>query len=159
MSPKVGKWLVISASALAVIVLTVFALLFGAATGWLNHIYPPALASGVITDEDWLEWEPAGRKLTTVLQKRFPTGTPVSTMRDALIAEGFKAPPHEQSCETTVDVNRNSTTRCRYPADINRRLEYIWGIFPCSQSVAVTWREDRQRRIATLAAYYGGGCL
>lgn len=160
MSPRVRKWLKGGAAALAIVVLAISGLLFMAFTGWPgSHIYPPSLANGVITDKDWLHWDEGSRKLTVVLQRRFPKGTPVSTIRDKLAAEGFTRPQHAQSCETTVDLNGKSTTKCRYPADINRRLEYIWGGIPCSNWVTVVWTEDREHRIATISGRYGAGCL
>jgi hypothetical protein len=155
MSPKVRKWLVVGATALAVVVLTIFVVLFVAR----DHICPPALASGVITDRDWLHWDEGSRKLTALLQKRFPEGTTVSAMQDALKAEGFRPAVHEPNCATTVQVDGRSSTKCSYPADIDRRLEYFWGGIPCSQSITMIWREDRQHRIAKLSASYGGGCL
>jgi hypothetical protein len=133
-------------------------------SGWpANHIDPPAIADDLISEKDWNDAPDAGLKLTHMLTKRFPKGTDVNKMRDALLNEGFGPPPRGKVCDSFVDTSkpppRKEVTNCHYPPNIDSELDYIWGGVPCSQFIEVVWTSDQFNRVSSVTGRYGNMCL
>src|SRR5260370_41846115 len=58
--------------------------------GLLNDSRPPPIAQGAITKEDWPHFEAASRKLTEVLQSKFPVGSREDILKSILLDQGFR---------------------------------------------------------------------
>jgi hypothetical protein len=152
--------------AFAAPVVLVFAVLAALFVNPFSNSSPPPIAEGQITEKDWHHWDDGGRKLTAVLTRRFPIGTNEATLKSTLLAQGFhfaKLPPPEncvppgQSAPVGV-IFYHCLSPDRKKA-LERTLEYIWGRFPCSQSLLVEWSVDDRGEIANVQGYYHGVCL
>src|SRR5258708_4013596 len=58
--------------------------------GLLNDSRPPPIAQGAITKEDWPHFEAASRKLTEVLQSKFPVRSREDILKSILLDQGFR---------------------------------------------------------------------
>ncbi|UGA45212.1 hypothetical protein HU230_0003995 [Bradyrhizobium quebecense] len=60
---------------------------------------PPPIAEGVITKEDWPHFAAASKKLTEVLQSKFPVGSIEGNLKSILVGQGFRPPdPIPSNC-------------------------------------------------------------
>jgi len=135
-----------------------FATVRGAITA--NH-HPPKIVEGQFSDgEARRNPEHAGRKLTALLEQKFPTGTSDSVLKSELLGQGFKfLPPPPPNClppgqSAPVGV---VFTRCFDPTN---KLKYEWGDgFVCSNSLLVTWSTNGRGEITRIEAHYRETCL
>jgi hypothetical protein len=119
---------------------------------------PPPIARGVITRDDWRDRRSAERKLTAVLEKKFPVGTSEDVLKSALLKEGFKflGPPHPECVQPGQRPTGRIFALCYDPTKI---LDYYWISIGCSETVQVKWEVDDQRNIMRVEGIYGSVCL
>jgi hypothetical protein len=124
----------------------------------LSNGHPPPVADGVITAADWLHWEAAGRKLTSVLEKEFPVGTPEAALRSVLLGQGFK--PANFSAADCVVRGQPVVGRAVCPDhDSGTSLEYGWGNGICGETITIWWTTDAGGKITRVGGSYHGVCL
>jgi hypothetical protein len=92
---------------------------------------PPEIAADIAFDTH--KPDPATSQFSAALRKRFPPGTPETTLRALLLAQGFRydEPPicygHEGQ---TIHDSSGGFVGC--PGLDNRSLRYEWGAIPFS---------------------------
>jgi hypothetical protein len=120
-------------------------------SGWpFNHVRPPRIGKGWLSDEDWRNPEAGSEKFSTVLSRDFPIGSRSDLLRRSLMDQGFvRSGRHLGYCDAS---------RCEY-ADTTNELEYQWGGFPCSETLRASWLSDARGRITQLAGHYFGSCM
>jgi hypothetical protein len=122
---------------------------------------PPAIAADQFVDANFQNQGETNRKLNALFQQRFPGGTSEATLKAALLDQGFKRlPPPVVEClpegkEPAVGV---AYTRCP-TFDLNKALEYRWGIVACGASITVIWSTDDSQRVRDLKVSYYEACL
>ena len=122
---------------------------------------PPAIAKDQLTGVTLEDQANAGRKMTTVLQRKFPAGTSEVTLRSALLNQGFKplpAPPAD--CVPSgqqVPLGRIYTPCPTY--DRSKMLEYRWSSVICGETITVRWLADDRNDITDVNATYYLACL
>jgi hypothetical protein len=137
-------------------------LLFAVALGALTaKHYPPQIATGYISDDDWLDAAKTSDKFGDLLLQKFPSGTAEPLLMSDLLAAGFK-PAETQSrvhCQPPIQVEPLGwvSRTCNYPA---KMLEYRWstGLF-CDAGLVVSWSTDDAGKIARIKGGYYRGCL
>jgi hypothetical protein len=135
-----------------------FAIVRGAITA--NH-HPPKIFEGQISDgQAWRDPEHASRKLTALLEQKFPTGTTDSVLKSELLGQGFKfLPPPPPNClppgqSAPVGV---VFTPCFDPTN---KLKYEWSDgFVCGDSLLVTWSTNGRGESTRIEAHYRKTCL
>ncbi len=168
---RIGKW-----------ALTAFALLAGAFAvlfvvkpdtllvaaillAMLLNPGPPAIAQGQITGADWNHWEEGGRKLTAVLEQRFPDGTPESDLKSVLLKQGFRPiPPPRPDClppgqQAPVGVVFTNCPTADQKEKLKRTLEYRWSSGVCNEFVQIWWSVGDRQAITRVQGSYYGACL
>jgi hypothetical protein len=107
----------------------------------------------------WGKWDEASQRLTSRLQQQFPAGTAETSLKSALLKQGFEPlPPPRSDCVTAgqeAPVGR-VFTRCR---DQSKSLDYHWGGVVCTETITVRWTTDGADVIAELSGSYYAGCL
>jgi hypothetical protein len=125
----------------------------------VQNWHPPAVANGQITTEDWGHWDAASRKLTAVLERKFPTGTNETGLKSTLLGQGFKPPPSPPpDClprGQPAPVGR-AYTPCYETSNI---LQYDWGHFPCRETITVWWTTGDNGEVTYINGSYHGACL
>lgn len=126
---------------------------------------PPPIAQGVITKEDWPHFAAASKKLTEVLQSKFPVGSREDVLKSALVGQGFRpadplpsncVPPGQQAPVGAVFY------QCLTPEQEERRkrtLVYKWGGGVCTESISVMWTSDEHGALTHIEGGYYGACL
>ena len=142
---------------IALIVLALAA--FGARLAWQAgwpHINQPAVTEGVLTSADRNDWESASSKVTIMLKKRFPVGTPVASVLLALQGQGFDS--LRQCPDPTLHKVQGADASERYACaqnwDAEHALHYTWGRTPCAQEVVVWWTDDSRGQITNIEGQY-----
>ncbi len=126
---------------------------------------PPPIAQGVITKEDWPHFAAASKKLTEVLQSKFPVGAREDVLKSILVGQGFRpADPLPSNC--LPPGKRVSTGvvyyHCLTPEQEERRkrmLVYKWGGVVCTESISVMWSSDEHGALTHIEGDYYGACL
>jgi hypothetical protein len=126
---------------------------------------PPPIAKGVITKEDWPHFAAASKKLTEVLQSKFPVGSREDSLKSILAGQGFRQvdpvpsnciPPGQQAPIGAV------YRQCLTPEQEEKRrrtLVYKWSGGVCSESISVTWSSDQRGALTHIEGGYYGACL
>jgi hypothetical protein len=127
----------------------------------LSNTHPPPILSGVITPGDWRNWDENNRKVTAVLQQKFPIGTNEASVKAALLKQGFKPPPPASAdCVPQGAPAPVGRIFSRCPTyDPDRILQYQWGNFPCGYTVTVTWTAVDRGDLTQIRGDYSSGCL
>lgn len=126
---------------------------------------PPPIAQGVITKEDWPHFAAASKKLTEVLQSKFPVGSREDVLKSNLVGQGFRpADPLPSNClppGKKVPVGA-VYYHCLTPEQEERRkrtLVYKWGGGVCTESIFVVWSNDEHDALTHIEGHYHGACL
>ena len=133
--------------------------------GLLNDSRPPPIAQGVITKEDWPHFEAASRKMTEVLQSKFPVGSRVDILKSILLDQGFRPikPPPSNCIAPAQQVPVGVVfRRCLTPEQEEKRkrtLVYEWGGGVCIESISVIWSSDELGALTHVEGGYYGACL
>jgi hypothetical protein len=126
---------------------------------------PPPIVQGVITKEDWPHFEAASRKLTEVLQSKFPVGSREDILKSILLGQGFRPMrPPPSNCippgqQVPVGV---AFYQCLTPEQEEKRrrmLVYEWGGGVCIESITVVWSSDELGALTHVEGGYYGACL
>jgi hypothetical protein len=168
---RIGKWILIAFA----LILGALAVLFfikpetflvaAIIVTMLFNPGPPPIAEGQITSSDWLHWDEGGRKLTAVLERRFPNGTPESDLNAVLLKQGFHSiPPPPADClppgrSAPVGVVYRTCLTADEKEKLERTLEYRWGDGVCAEYVQIWWSVDDRREITHVQGSYYGACL
>jgi hypothetical protein len=163
---RIGKWiliafaLVVGAGAILLLLNPGTSVLFAAIFfADVSDPGPPPVAEGQITG--YGGWEEGGRKLSAVLERRFPNGTPESNLISVLLGQGFQSlPPRPTYCLPPGQAAPNNT--CPSAEDDEKRkrtLEYTWANGICRNSISIVWTADDRGEITHVQGGYGGGCL
>jgi len=169
---RIGKWILIAFALVvgAVVVLLLlnpgttflFAAIFLA---MLSNPGPPPIAEGQITSNEWMNWEEGGRKLTAVLERRFPIGTRESDLKSVLLTQGFRpVPPPPADClppgqVAPLGVIYNTCLTADQKEKLERTLKYTWGNGVCSEFVQIMWSANDRGEITRVQGSYYGVCL
>jgi hypothetical protein len=168
---RIGKWVLIALAlifaALAILFLVKPDTLLVAAIilTMLFNPGPPPIAEGQITSNEWMHWEEGGRKLTAVLERRFPNGTPEFDLKSVLLKQGFHpVPPPPADCLPPgqippVGVIYRTCLTADQKEKLERTLEYTWGNGVCTEFVQVWWSVDDRHDITQAQGSYYGACL
>jgi hypothetical protein len=126
---------------------------------------PPPIADGVITKEDWPHFAATSKKMTEVLQSKFPVGSREDVLKSILVGQGFRpadavpsncVPPGQQVPVGVVYY------QCLTPEQEERRkrtLAYKWGGGVCTESISVMWSSDERGALTRVEGGYYGACL
>lgn len=140
-------------------------LVMGIMLSGLNDPGPPPIAQGVITQEDWPNFEAASAKLTRVLQSKFPIGSKDDVLRSTLMEQQFRPmeppppdciPPDQQAPAGVVFY------LCLTPEQEEKRkrtLVYKWGGGVCVSTISVVWSSDETNALTHVEGSYYGTCL
>lgn len=126
---------------------------------------PPPIAQGVITKEDWPHFAAASKKLTEILQSKFPVGFREDVLKSILLGQGFRpADPVPSNCvppgqQVPVGVLYYQCLTREQEERRKRTLEYRWGGGVCMQSISVIWSSDEQGALTHVEGGYYGACL
>jgi hypothetical protein len=140
-------------------------LVMGILIAGLLYNSPPPIAQGVITKEDWPHFEAASRKLTKVLQSKFPVGSREDILKSILLGQGFRPiePPPSNCIRPGQQVPLRVVFQwCLTPEQEEKRkrtLEYKWGGGVCTESVSVIWSSDELGALTHVQGGYHGACL
>jgi len=168
---RIGKWILIAFAlvigAVAVLLYLKPQMLLTAAiiVTMLFNPGPPPIAEGQITSNEWMHWEEGGRRLTAVLERRFPNGTPESSLKSVLLKQGFHSiPPPPADClppgqVAPVGVIYLTCLTADQKEKLERTLKYTWGNGVCSEFVQVMWSADDGGEITHVQGSYYGACL
>jgi hypothetical protein len=168
---RIGKWvliafaLVVGAIAVLFIVKPETFLVAAIILTMLLNPGPPPIAEGQITGNEWMHWDEGGRKLTAVLERRFPDGTPESDLRSVLLRQGFHpVPPPPADCwppgqDAPIGVVHYTCLTADQKDKLGRTLQYTWGDGVCSQFVRVMWSSDGRGTVSQVRGTYHGACL
>jgi hypothetical protein len=125
----------------------------------IHNAHPPPIAGDQIAGASWQNQAEVSRKLTELLQRKFPTGTSEDLLKSTLANQGFKPlPPPPGDCVPrgqSPPVGRVFTP-CYDPSNI---LKYDWGNGICGQTITVRWSTDDRHEITELHASYDMACL
>jgi hypothetical protein len=116
---------------------------------------PPPIAHGIITADDRWQWDAASRKMTNILETKFPAGTPEAAMRSALLKEGFKPLRAAANC----DVPRRPVALRLQCQPV---LQYSWrnvSFVSCEHTISVEWKTDDTGKIIGIKGSYFEVCL
>jgi hypothetical protein len=95
---------------------------------------PPPIAAGLRFDSS--NFAGVDKAFDNRIHRQFPTGTPEQSLRQTLMAQGF-----------------------RFEPKIAPGLVYHWGMFPCSSILVVTWTGDKEHRIVAVSGNYEYRCV
>jgi hypothetical protein len=131
----------------------------------LNNSGPPPIAQGVITKEDRLHFQAAGKKFTETLQSRFPIGSREDVLKSILLGQGFRSakspPPNCIPLGQPVPVGV-VFYRCPTPQEEEQRkrtLVYEWTNGICGQTLFVIWSSNELGALTDVRGHYSGACL
>jgi hypothetical protein len=122
--------------------------------GW-PRLKQPQVTVGVLTPADRYDWDKASTKVTNLLKKRFPVGSPAANVMIALRGDDFQ--PLRQCPDPTLHkVEGSSQERwaCAQNWDPEHALHYTWGRSPCMQDLVVWWTDDSSGHITNIEAQY-----
>lgn len=159
-SKAVGR--VAALAAVGVVVLLSSLAMRGFAQGG-GHLVPPPIAGGIGCDNVRTCGE-ANRAFTQRLNRRFPPGTSVASLRSELTTEGFQPLPAAiKDCLPPGEPAPIGKLVIECPAwnlawDPRNELVYGWGVLPCGRSLSVRWDADRQGRVTRIEGYYDYTC-
>jgi hypothetical protein len=124
----------------------------------LRNPGPPPIAEGQINGNNSRE---VSRKLTAVLERRFPNGTPESELKSVLLEQGFYSlPPRPAFCPPYGQAAPNPTCLSADEDEKRKRtLNYKWSDGVCSHSVSIVWSADVRGEITDVQGNYSVGCL
>ncbi len=133
--------------------------------GLLNDSRPPPIAQGAITKEDWPHFEAASRKLTEILQSKFPVGSREDILKSILLDQGFRPiEPPPSNCippgqQVPVGVVFYQCLNPEQEEKRKRTLAYKWGGGVCIESISVVWSSDELGALTHVEGGYYGACL
>lgn len=143
------RWL----AGLLVIALVVLGARMAYLAGW-PQLAPPAATHGVISEADRGNWDQASSRLSGVLIKQFPVGSPSAEVMIKLRNQGF-SPLRECPEATLQKVQGSQGFACAQNWDPQHALHYSWGALqPCRQDVAVFWTDDSGGRVTSIQGEY-----
>jgi hypothetical protein len=126
---------------------------------------PPPIAQGVITKMDWPHFEAASKKMTEVLQSKFPVGSKEDILRSSLLGQGFRSmEPLPTNCIPPGQAAPVGVVfyRCLTPQAEEQRkktLVYEWGNGICREKLFVIWSSDQLGVLTDVRSHYDGACL
>jgi hypothetical protein len=127
----------------------------------IAHTHPPPIAEDQLADASWRNQAEATRKLTALMQRKFPTGSSEGALKSTLQNQGFKPlPPPPVDClppGQPPPVGRVFTPCPTY--DRRKTLEYGWGSGVCGQTITVRWSTDDRDNVTRVDASYYMACL
>jgi hypothetical protein len=152
---RVGKWILIA-----------FALVIGALLGVAIFLAtrsnpgPPPIAEGQLTHMDAMIGQ-GGRKLTAVLERRFPNGTLESDLKAVLLAQGFHSVSARPGyCSPPGQAAPNYTCLTADQDEKRKRtLLYKWENGVCVYSISIVWSADDRGGITHIEGSYNGACV
>ncbi|HTQ14071.1 MAG TPA: hypothetical protein VMH86_09360 [Rhizomicrobium sp.] len=143
----------------AVMIATAVALPLAMFAAWkygLAASGPPEVLDAA--DRDWPGVDGESDRLTRELGRRFPPGTPVASMKSAMLAQGFRDVAREAPCWITGGAKAGrDPAACKQPPA--NSLSYRWNDVACSNFVTVTWMAGAGGRIVRIAGRVGLRCL
>lgn len=158
-------WFLAILALLAVVFSPTARLVMGILIAGLLNSGPPPIAQGVITKEDWPHFEAASRKLTEVLQSKFPVGSREDILKSILLDQGFRpiVPPPSNCIPPGQQVPVGVVFhQCLTPDQEEKRkrtLVYKWGGGVCIDSISVIWSSDELGALTYVEGGYYGACL
>jgi len=123
---------------------------------------PPAIFADQLLTPPVADKAETGRELTARLQHEFPVGTTQATLKETLLAQGFRPVEPPQNCVQPVrngELNSDRRSTVCPPQDQSRSLTYAWDDGACGATVWVRWSTDASEVITLLDAYYHSACL
>lgn len=168
---RIGKWLLIAFALLVGALAVLFIvkpdtlLLAAILLAMLLNPGPPPIAEGQLAGSNWMHSEETGRKLTAVLERRFPNGTPESDLTSVLLRQGFRPiPPPRADClppgqHAPVGVVFTNCPTAEEKERQKRALEYRWGNGVCGDYVQIWWSVDDRQAITRVQGSYNEACL
>jgi hypothetical protein len=101
--------------------------------------------------------------LTARLQHEFPIGTTEATLKQALLAQGFRPVETPQNCVQPVQNGEPLRGGRRVavcpPQDQGKSMTYAWDNGTCGATIWVRWSTDTSDVITLLDGYYNSACL
>ena len=158
-------WFLAILALLAVVFSPTARLVMGILIAGLLYNSTPPIAQGVITKEDWPHFEAASRKLTEVLQSKFPVGSREDILKSILLDQGFRpiVPPPSNCIPPGQQVPVGVVFhQCLTPDQEEKRkrtLVYKWGGGVCIDSISVIWSSDELGALTYVEGGYYGACL
>jgi hypothetical protein len=98
-----------------------------------------------------------GRRLATILNERFPVGSPEDTLRTKLVGEGFAMPPNLTGCERAAEALQTESAHMQCLGVVNH-LVYESTAGTCDDRVHVYWSADHGK-ITNVMTAYSVGCV
>jgi hypothetical protein len=127
----------------------------------IGNASPPAIARDELAGLKWWNEPEGGRRLTEVLQRKFPTGASEATLKSTLANQGFRQlplPPTDCVPPGQPTTVGSVLTPCpKY--DPSRILRYEWGSGFCRRTITVLWAADNRNDITQAYAVYYTACL
>jgi hypothetical protein len=123
-----------------------------------NRKPPPIVADQI---EKPKSGRPLVRDLTPILQQKFPVGTREAVLRRTLLDQGFR-PPTPPPVQCWPQGKPAPVGQVIFPCpihDVNKTLEYTWGMFPCSSSIFVWWETGAGDDVTQIGGHYHFACL
>ena len=122
---------------------------------------PPPIVEDQLAGVDFRTQTEASRKLTALLQRKFPVGTNEATLESTLLNQGFKrlpVPPID-CLPPGQPVPAGGVFPVCPTHDANKTLKYRWGSVVCSQNIIIRWSADDRRNITRINGIYYMACL
>ena len=124
---------------------------------------PPAIFADQLLTEPVADKIETSRELTARLQHEFPLGTTEATLKQALLAQGFRPVEPPQNCVQPVQngepLHNDRRVAVCPPQDQGKSLTYGWDDGACSATIWVRWSTDASQVITLLDGYYNSACL
>jgi hypothetical protein len=124
---------------------------------------PPAIFADQLLTGPVADKIETSRELTARLQHEFPVGTTEATLKQALLAQGFRPVEPPQNCVQPVQngepLRGDRRVAICPPQDQSKSLTYAWDNGACSATIWVRWSTDASDVITLLDGYYTSACL
>jgi hypothetical protein len=122
---------------------------------------PPPIVEDQLAGVDFRTQIEASRKLTALLQRKFPVGTSEGTLESTLLNQGFKPLPAPSTdclpAGQPVPSGRDFSVCPMH--DANKALKYRWSSVVCSQNIIIRWSADDRHNIKLINGTYYMACL
>jgi len=107
----------------------------------IANTHPPPIAEDLLANESWQNWNERSRKLTTLLQRRFPAEMNEGTLKSELLNQRFKPlpPPLADRLLKGQPTPLGRAFVVCPPYDQSKALEYAWGNGICRHTITVRW--------------------
>jgi hypothetical protein len=129
----------------------------------IANTVPPAIFADQLLSERAPDRAETNRQLTARLQRQFPVGTTEATLKQTLLAQGFRPIEPPPNCVQPVQngepLRTDRPVAVCPPQDRSKSLKYEWRNGGCDATIWIRWSTDASEVVTLLDGYYNSACL